>query len=72
MSVIKSISVGHGDMFYIRHGSDNFTIIGCNLFEDDKVTIVNELKKESKGKGIVRFYVDLSGFGAFKRFKVLG
>lgn len=55
MSVIKSISVGYGDMFYIKHSSDNFTIIDCNLFEDDKVTIINELKKESKGKGIVRF-----------------
>jgi len=25
MSVIKSFSVGDGDMFYINHNSDNFT-----------------------------------------------
>ena len=27
MSIIKSISVGNGDLFYIKHGSSNFTII---------------------------------------------
>ena len=26
MSVIKSFSVGNGDMFYIKHDTDNFTI----------------------------------------------
>ena len=31
MSIIKSISVGNGDMFYIKHGSSNFTIIDCNM-----------------------------------------
>jgi len=55
MSIVKSISVGNGDMFYIKHGSDSFTIIDCNLFEDDKIVIINELIKESKNKGIVRF-----------------
>ena len=34
MSVIKSFSVGDGDMFYINHGSDNFTIIDC-CYEDE-------------------------------------
>ena len=29
MSIVKSFSVGNGDMFYINHGSDNFTIIDC-------------------------------------------
>lgn len=55
MSIVKSISVGHGDMFYIKHNSDNFTIIDCNLFEEDKIVIVNELVKESSGKNITRF-----------------
>lgn len=55
MSIIKSISVGHGDMFYIKHNSDNFTIIDCNLLEDNKIAIVNELIKESKNKSITRF-----------------
>ena len=27
MSIIKSFSVGDGDMFYIDHNSDNFSII---------------------------------------------
>ena len=27
MSIVKSISVGNGDMFYIKHGSDSFTTI---------------------------------------------
>ena len=29
MSIIKSFSVGEGDMFYIQHNSDNFTVIDC-------------------------------------------
>lgn len=55
MSIIKSISVGHGDMFYIYHNSDNFTMIDCNLIEDDKIVRINELKSVSKDKGIKRF-----------------
>lgn len=47
MSIVKSISVGHGDMFYIKHGSDNFTIIDCNLRADDKIVIINELIKDN-------------------------
>jgi len=31
MSEIKSFSVGEGDMFYIRHNTDNFTTIDCCL-----------------------------------------
>ena len=31
MPTIKSLSVGNGDMFYILHGGDNFTMIDCNL-----------------------------------------
>jgi hypothetical protein len=55
MSIVKSLSVGNGDMFYIKHGSDNFTIIDCYLSEDDGERIVEELKAESKGKNITRF-----------------
>jgi len=55
MSVVKSLSVGNGDMFYIKHNTDNFTIIDCSLSEDNKHRIVNELKSESKGKGVIRF-----------------
>lgn len=55
MSIIKSFSVGDGDMFYIKHGSGNFTIIDCCLSEDNKKTIVDEIKTEKKDKEITRF-----------------
>lgn len=55
MSIIKSFSVGHGDMFYIRHGSDSFTMIDCCLSDDNRDDIVDELKTASKNKGIRRF-----------------
>jgi beta-lactamase superfamily II metal-dependent hydrolase len=55
MSKVKSFSVGNGDMFYIKHNSDNFTTIDCCLSDDNKKTIVNELKTQSSGKNITRF-----------------
>lgn len=55
MSKVKSFSVGNGDMFYIKHGSDNFTIVDCCLSDDNKKDIVNEIKDEKKCKNITRF-----------------
>jgi len=55
MSIVKSISVGNGDTFYIKHNSDSFTIIDCCLDDDNKEKIVKELKLEGQGKGITRF-----------------
>lgn len=55
MAIVKSLSVGDGDTFYIRHDSDSFTIIDCCLSEDDKERIVDELIDQSKSKGIRRF-----------------
>jgi beta-lactamase superfamily II metal-dependent hydrolase len=55
MSVIKSFSVGCGDMFYIEHGSDNFTIIDCCLDEDTEDVILDEIARLSAKKGITRF-----------------
>lgn len=55
MSIIKSFSVGNGDMFYIKHGSDNFTLIDCYLHDDNKDRIIDEIKNESKEKIIHRF-----------------
>jgi beta-lactamase superfamily II metal-dependent hydrolase len=55
MSIVKSLSVGHGDMFYIKHNSGNFTMIDCKMSEGTKRSIVNELKAQSKDKSIVRF-----------------
>ena len=55
MSIVKTLSVGDGDMFYIKHNSDNFTTIDCCLSDDNKADIVAELKKESNGKRVTRF-----------------
>lgn len=55
MSIIKTLSVGNGDMFYIKHGSSNFTIIDCNMDENNREDIVNEIISESKNKDITRF-----------------
>ena len=55
MSIVKSLSVGDGDMFYIKHGTDNFTMIDCCMSDDDGAPIVEELKSESYGKEITRF-----------------
>ncbi len=55
MTIVKSLSVGDGDMFYIKHGSDNFTIIDCCMPDDDRDEIIKEIKSESKSKEIKRF-----------------
>lgn len=61
MSIIKSFSFPEGDirgdMFYIKHGSDNFTVIDCflNNLDDRDSSIINEICDESKGKSIHRF-----------------
>ena len=55
MSLIKSISVGNGDMFYIKHSSSNFTIIDCNMDDTNKEQIIAEIKNESLRKAIHRF-----------------
>ena len=55
MSVIKSFAVGNGDMFYIIHGSDNFTVIDCDLSDQNAATIIDEIKTQSASKGIYRF-----------------
>lgn len=55
MSVIKSFAVGNGDMFYINHNSDNFTMIDCCLSDDNDVQILTELKALRGKKEIARF-----------------
>lgn len=69
MSIIKSFSVNEGDMYYIKHGSRNFTIIDCYLTEDKKDLIIDEIIKEKKEKDIVRFistHPDDDHIGGFK------
>lgn len=55
MTIIKSLSVGNGDLFYIRHNSDNFTIIDCNITSDQRDEILNDLRCAAQGKGVQRF-----------------
>ncbi len=69
MSIVKSFAVGNGDMFYIRHNSDNFTIIDCNLTTETAEQRLDELKQESRGKGITRFistHPDQDHFGGIE------
>ena len=59
MSIIKSFSVidkngEAGDMFYIQHGTSNFTIIDCCLNDDTQDEIVNEILEKKKDKNITR------------------
>jgi beta-lactamase superfamily II metal-dependent hydrolase len=42
-------------MFYIKHNSDNFTIIDCCLPDDIRADVVEDIKNAQEGKGVVRF-----------------
>ena len=55
MSVVKSFSVGNGDMFYIGHNSGSFTIIDCCLVADDAEDILNEVAERAAASSVVRF-----------------
>jgi hypothetical protein len=55
MPIVKSFAIGNGDMYYINHGSDNFTIIDCSLPPEREGSILAEIKTKSKAKGITRF-----------------
>lgn len=58
MTKIKSFSVGDGDMFYIKHAGDSFTIIDCCLPNDNqkrKENIIQNIKHAHSLKRITRF-----------------
>lgn len=56
MSIIKSFSVGNGDMFYIHHNTDNFTTIDCYYEnEEERDKQFQEMAEMAKTKGITRF-----------------
>ena len=55
MSIVKSFSVGYGDMFYIKHNSENFTVIDCYIDDENENDIISEIKRESEDKIITRF-----------------
>jgi beta-lactamase superfamily II metal-dependent hydrolase len=69
MSIVKSFAVGNGDMFYIKHNSDNFTIIDCNLNAETAEDRIKELRRESRHTGITRFistHPDQDHFGGIE------
>lgn len=55
MSIVKSFSVDVGDMFYIKHNTDNFTVIDCCINDYNSNKILNEILVQSKDKNIQRF-----------------
>ena len=55
MSIVHCYDVGNGDMFSIRHNSDNFTIIDCCISKEDINWLLREIDKQRKDKGIERF-----------------
>lgn len=55
MSIIKSFSVGEGDMYYIDHNSDSFSIIDCCIPDSQEDRILSELRQKCKTKSITRF-----------------
>jgi len=55
MIQVKSFSVNNGDMFYINHGSDNFSIIDCHILEEREDEILQEIHSKSSKKSITRF-----------------
>lgn len=42
-------------MTYIKHDSSNFSVIDCNLLEDKRDIILEEIEEESRNKTITRF-----------------
>ncbi len=60
MSKVKSFAVGEGDMYYIKHDTDNFTTIDCCLNYDEesraaKKHVLDEIQMASHLKNVHRF-----------------
>ena len=55
MSIVHCYAVGNGDMFSIRHNSDNCTIIDCSISQDDQDRLLGEIDQQRKDKTITRF-----------------
>lgn len=56
MSIVKSFSVGEGDMYYIVHNTDNFTVIDCCYSTvDEWARQLIEIERLRKNKGVCRF-----------------
>ncbi|CAE7410645.1 unnamed protein product, partial [Symbiodinium sp. KB8] len=53
--IVKTYGIGHGDMYFIMHGSDNFTIIDCTIPDDREDEILDEVAALAAEKNLVRF-----------------
>lgn len=51
MSKVKSFATVDGDMFYINHNSDNFTIIDCCIEEEKKRRSIKRNKRRERKQG---------------------
>lgn len=70
MSIVKSFAVGNGDMCYIKHNSDNFSVIDCNLTGDRDDEIIQELKDQAGATRMRRFistHPDQDHFGGIEK-----
>jgi beta-lactamase superfamily II metal-dependent hydrolase len=70
MTIIKGFAVGNGDTYYVRHSSDNFSTIDCDLNDENAEAITKELKPGSQDKGVVRFistHPDEDHFGGIEK-----
>lgn len=55
MTIVHCYAVGNGDMFSIRHNSDNCSVIDCSISPENKDWLLGEIDKQRKNKGIFRF-----------------
>lgn len=54
MDIVKSFTVGIGDIFYIKHNRSSFTTIDCFLSYENIDKVVNEVSNEVKDLSIKR------------------
>ena len=47
MPIVKSFAIGNGEMYYLMHRSDNFSMIDCSLPDDRAGSILAELSLQS-------------------------
>ncbi len=70
MSIIKSFSVGEGDMFYIKHSTDNFTVIdSCYVSDESWKKQLDEIANQRKDKSVRRFISTHPDAGHIKGLK---
>ena len=54
-----------GDMFFIKHDNDSFTVIDCNLADGREEEILNRIYEESKDKSYMQKTVDIPVLGGW-------